>query len=158
MLCVQNEMVLKSIVELLRTRLTDGRIVPYHNTSKDGRIKPPGQNGSQFAGDIFGCIFVNEWFCMFIKLFGAKPSSEPMPTRFTEAYMRRLGEMRLSDYVADWSCHDDSPHLSAKSLRWPVEFLSLETNSKWTLSWMGNFTTTDSTSEYEWACKPIIFS
>ena len=29
---------------------------------------PPGQNGRHFADDIFKCIFVNEEFCIFIKI------------------------------------------------------------------------------------------
>ena len=65
---------------------------------------PPGQNGSFFVDDIFRCIFVNEKFCILVKislkiilkgpidnnpalvqimawrLFSAKPLSEPMLT------------------------------------------------------------------------------
>ena len=29
---------------------------------------PTGQNGCQFANNIFRCIFVNEKFCIFIKI------------------------------------------------------------------------------------------
>ena len=29
---------------------------------------PPGQNGRSFADDIFRCIFVNEKFCILIKI------------------------------------------------------------------------------------------
>ena len=29
---------------------------------------PPGQNGRHFADDIFSCIFVNEKFCILIKI------------------------------------------------------------------------------------------
>ena len=29
---------------------------------------PPGQNGRHFADDIFGCIFMNEKFCILIKI------------------------------------------------------------------------------------------
>ena len=28
----------------------------------------PGQNGRYFADDVFGCIFVNEKFCILIKI------------------------------------------------------------------------------------------
>ena len=76
---------------------------------------PPGQNGRYFADDIFMWIFVNEKFCILIKislkfapegpidnnpavvqtmvwyLFGDKPLSEPMLTRITDAYMRHEG-------------------------------------------------------------------
>ena len=56
--------------------------------------------------DFFKCIFLNEKFCVLIKIsmtfvrkgpiddnpvlveMGAKPLSEPMLTRFTDAYMR----------------------------------------------------------------------
>ena len=77
---------------------------------------PPGQNGRHFA-DVFRCIFMNEKFCILIKIslkfvsmgpidnnpalikimawrwIGDKLLSEQMPTRFTDAYMRDLGEM-----------------------------------------------------------------
>ena len=73
---------------------------------------PPGQNGRHFANDNFRCIFVNETFCIFHKFslkfvpggvidnnpvlayivawrrIGDKPLSEPMLTRFTDAYMQ----------------------------------------------------------------------
>ena len=79
-----------------------------------GRINssPPGQNGCHFADDIFRCIFVNEKFCILIKIslkfipkgaiynnpalvqimawrrIGDKPLSELMLTRCTDTYMR----------------------------------------------------------------------
>ena len=34
----------------------------------DFNSSPPGQNGRHFAGDIFRCIFVNEKFCILIKI------------------------------------------------------------------------------------------
>ena len=70
------------------------------------------QNGHHFADNIFRCIFVSEKFCILIKISlkfvpkgqidnnpalvqimawrrpGDKPLSEPMLTRFTDAYMR----------------------------------------------------------------------
>ena len=71
---------------------------------------PPGQNGRHFADDIFMCIFVNEKVYIMIKIslkfvpkgqIDNKPAlvhimhriddkllSEPMRTRFTDAYMR----------------------------------------------------------------------
>ena len=73
---------------------------------------PLGQNGRHFADDIFRCIFVNEKSCILTKIslkfvpmgpidnnpalvqiiawcrIGDKPLSEPMLTRFTDAYMR----------------------------------------------------------------------
>ena len=79
---------------------------PWINSS------PPEQNGRRFADDIFRCIFVNEKFCIFIKIslkfapngpidnnpalvqivawcrIGDKPLSEPMLTQFTDAYKR----------------------------------------------------------------------
>ena len=72
---------------------------------------PPGQNGRHSGDDIFRCIFLNENVCIFIKIslkfvskgsidnnpalvqimvwhrIGDKLLSEPMLTRFTEAYM-----------------------------------------------------------------------
>ena len=67
-----------------------------------------GQNGRHFTDDILWCIFVNEKFCILIKIslkgpidnipalvlimawrgIGEKPLSEPMLIRFTDAYMR----------------------------------------------------------------------
>ena len=71
-----------------------------------------GQNGRHFADDIFKCFFMNEKFCIAIQIplkfvpegpvynnpalveiiawrrIGDKPLSEPMLTRFIEAYMR----------------------------------------------------------------------
>ena len=73
---------------------------------------PPGQNGRHFADNIFKCIFLNEKFDISIRISlkfvhkgpidnkpalvqvmawrrtGDKPLSEPMLTRFTDAYMR----------------------------------------------------------------------
>ena len=72
----------------------------------------PGKNGRRFADDTLRCIFMNEKFCMLIEIsfklvpkgpfdnnpalvqvmawhrIGNKPLSEPVLTRFTEAYMR----------------------------------------------------------------------
>ena len=72
---------------------------------------PPGQSGHAFSDDIFKCIFMGEKFCIVIKIslkfipkapiniilalvqimawrrLGDKPLSEPMLTRFSDAYM-----------------------------------------------------------------------
>ena len=72
----------------------------------------PVQNGRHFADEFFICIFVNEKVCILIEIslkfvpkgpvnnkpalvwimawcrIGDKPLSEPMLTRFTDAYMR----------------------------------------------------------------------
>ena len=71
---------------------------------------PPGKNGHHFADDIFGCLFMNEKFCILIKIslnfvrmgpidnktglvkimawhqIGDESLSEPMLTRFTDVY------------------------------------------------------------------------
>ena len=73
---------------------------------------PHGQNGHHFADDVFWCIFINKQFCILIKMslkfvpkapqiyfgldntwrsIGDKQISEPMLTRFADAYMRHLG-------------------------------------------------------------------
>ena len=73
---------------------------------------PSGQNGHHFTDNIFRCIFVNEKFCILIKIsvkfvlkgrndnnpalvkimawcrIGEKPLSEPMLTRFTDTYVQ----------------------------------------------------------------------
>ena len=72
----------------------------------------PGQNGCHFTDNVFGCIFVNEKFCILIKIsmkfvpkglidndlglvkimawhrIGDKPLSEPMLTRFPDTCKR----------------------------------------------------------------------
>ena len=77
---------------------------------------PPGQKGRHFAEDIFRCIFVHEKFYILIKIslkfvpkgpidnnpplvqlmawhrIGNKPLSEPMLTRFIDAYMQLGGD------------------------------------------------------------------
>ena len=82
-------------------------VIPLINSS------PPGQNGHNFADDIFRCVLLNEnvWISITFPLNSVpkgsinnipalvqimawrriddKPFSEPMLTRFTDAYMRR---------------------------------------------------------------------
>ena len=102
----------------------------------------PGQNGCHLAEDVFRCIFVNEKFCISIKIslkflpkgpidnnwalvykmarhwIGDKPLSEPMLTWFTDAYMRLQGEM---SYIG--SCY---PHVAIFSrltnVKYPMHF------------------------------------
>ena len=93
---------------------------PRQNTTKRTIVckvnsSPLRQNSHLFADDIFRCIFVNEKFCILIKIslifvpkglidknpalveilawhrIGDKPLSEPMLTRFTDAFMRNKG-------------------------------------------------------------------
>ena len=73
---------------------------------------PPGENGYDFAEDIFRCIFMNDKFCILIKIslkfvpkgavdnnpalveimawrrIGDKPLYEPILTHSTDTYMR----------------------------------------------------------------------
>ena len=87
---------------------------------------PPGQNGHHFPDDIFKCIFMNEKFCILIRislkfvpkgpinnipalvqimacrLIGAKPLFEPMLIQFTDAYMRHQGEMSWIKHTLHW--------------------------------------------------------
>ena len=73
---------------------------------------PSGQNGRHSTDDIFTCIFMNEKFCILIRISlkivpkdptdndpalvqimawcrtGDMPLSEPMQTQFTDTYMR----------------------------------------------------------------------
>ena len=93
-------------------------LIVYASSSTPGdRIKfyisfnssPPGQNGRLFPDDIFKCIFMNEKFCILIRISlkivpkgpinnipalvhkmvwrwsGDKPLSEPILTKFTDA-------------------------------------------------------------------------
>ena len=76
----------------------------------------PGENDRDFAVDVFRCIFVNKNYCilikislkfvpkspidnktalvqMYLRLFRAKPLSEPMLNWFTDANMGHYGEM-----------------------------------------------------------------
>ena len=101
--------------------LTCFELTPLDISCVSTRINssPPAQNGRLFADDIFRCIFVNEKFCILIKIskfvpngpidnnpalvqimawrrIGDKPLSEPMLARFTDAYMRHNGDMSWS--------------------------------------------------------------
>ena len=66
-------------------RIHSARYMPFHNheyftvgieeisrysrnCSTNSSTSPPGQNGHQFADDIFGYIFMNEKFCIFIRI------------------------------------------------------------------------------------------
>ena len=86
-------------------------IISHHSLNPS----PPGQNGRHFANDIFKSIFINWKFWILIKnslkfvpkgpndnnpalvkimawrRIGDKTLSEPMLTRFTDAYMRHGG-------------------------------------------------------------------
>ena len=81
------------------------------------QLIPPWKNGCHFADDILKCIFINEKFCILIKISfkfvprvlidnkvalvqvmawrrtGDRPLPEPMLIQFTDAYMRHLGEI-----------------------------------------------------------------
>ena len=83
---------------------------------------PSGQSGRHFADNLFRCIFVNEMFCILIKIslkfvprgltnndapnrrHYLKPFSEAMLTRYTDAYMRhQMRWVNLScDDPTDW--------------------------------------------------------
>ena len=104
---------------------------------------PPGQNGRHFADDIFKCLFVNEKFCIMIKIslkfvpkgpndnnpalvkilawrrIGDKPLSEPMPTQFTNAYMGHQGR-----WVNSKQCHWWSSGKSVSMICWRFEWNS----------------------------------
>ena len=78
---------------------------------------PPGENGCHFADNIFTRIFLNEKFCILIRIslkfvpkgqidnkwalvhamawhqIGNKPLPEPMLIKFTNTYLRHWGEM-----------------------------------------------------------------
>ena len=89
----------------------------------------PGQNGRQFADDIFKCVFMNEKFCILIQVSlksvlkgpidntiafrvmawcrtGHKPLPELMLTRFTDAYMRHDARRRwvksIGEMLHEW--------------------------------------------------------
>ena len=89
----------------------------------------PGQNGRQFADDIFKCVFMNEKFCILIQVSlksvlkgpidntivsgnGLVPNgsqaitNELMLTRFTDAYMRHDAKRRwvksIGEMLHEW--------------------------------------------------------
>ena len=90
-------------------------IILFH--SQCVKRSSPGQNGRHFAADISKCIFMNEMFCIWIRISmkfvpkrpidnksalvqvmawrrtGDKPLPEPMLTQFTDTYMQHKGEM-----------------------------------------------------------------
>ena len=91
-------------------RLQFGPIIRFQHIAVNS--SPPGQNGRHFTDDNFRCVFVNEKFYIFNKIalkfvlrgpidnnpalaeimawrrIGDKPLSQPMLTRFTDAYIR----------------------------------------------------------------------
>ena len=96
---------------VLACKYTVGNYVCYWDINSSS----PRQNGRHFTYDIFKCIFVNEKFCILIRISpkfvpkgpidnksasvqvmawcrtGEKPLPEPMLTQFTDAYMGHLG-------------------------------------------------------------------
>ena len=84
----------------------------HHYMHETLNPSPPGQNSGHFPDDIFNCIFLNENVLISIEISlkfipnspisnipalvqimawrwpGDKPLSEPMLTRFTDAYLR----------------------------------------------------------------------
>ena len=46
----------------------DHMMVSWHGNAIYINSSPPGQDGRHFAGDIFRCNFVNEEFCILIKI------------------------------------------------------------------------------------------
>ena len=87
---------------------------PIHLECYNGKLivcwavnsSPPGPNGRHFADNSFRCISMNAKFCALIgldngmRLKGDKPLSEPMLTRFTDAYMQHKG--RWVNGVCPW--------------------------------------------------------
>ena len=83
----------------------------FHCMKVHVNSSPPRQNSRHFADNIFRCIFMNQKLCILIEIslkcvpnspidnnpalilimawrrLGNKPLSEPMLTRFTDAYM-----------------------------------------------------------------------
>ena len=61
---------------------------------------PPGQNGRDFADDIFNCIFVNENFCILIQIslkFDPKGPIHNIPTLVQIMTWHRPGDKPLSE-------------------------------------------------------------
>ena len=91
------------------------QVLPQLSCSDPVNTSAPGKDICHFTDDIFRCIFVNEKFCILIRIsvkfvlmcpinkipalvqimtwcwIGNKPLSEPMVTRFTDAYMQHSG-------------------------------------------------------------------
>ena len=73
----------------------------------------PGQNGYRFADDIFRCIFVNEKFCILIKIslkFIPKGPIDNNPELVYIMAWRRIGDMLLSEpmlakFTDAYMCH-----------------------------------------------------
>ena len=63
-------------------------------------LSPPGHYGSNFADDIFICIFINEKFCVLIRIlmkFVLKAPVDNNPALVQIMAWRRLGDKPLSD-------------------------------------------------------------
>ena len=63
---------------------------------------PPGQNGHHFADDIFICVFVNEKFCILIKIqleFVTKDPIKDNPAMVEIMAWCRIGDKPVSDPI-----------------------------------------------------------
>ena len=113
--CLQVWTKAKQDLYVTASQLNKYQPLPWRSTTSPLNSSPPGQNGRLFADDIFRCIFLNEKSYILIKIslkfvtkgpidndpalvqvmawrvFGNKPLSEPMLTRFNDAYMRHKG-------------------------------------------------------------------
>ena len=116
---------------------------------------PRGQKGRLFADDILRCIFVNEIYNILIKIslkvvskgptgndpalvlawlrIGDKPLSEPILTRFTDAYVRHYLEMSKSNlrYINILHFNLKSITLNTKQLGQNRHLLRDQTFSRW---------------------------
>ena len=112
LMAISQEEVRKISITNTNFSITDLKLQPHFPGFNKFNSSPPGQNGRHFTDDISRCIFVNEKFCILIEIslkfvskgpidnnpalvyimtwrrISKKPLSEPMPTRFTDAYMR----------------------------------------------------------------------
>ena len=99
---------------------------------------PPGQNGRHFPGDILSCIFINEKFCILIKIslkFVPKAPIDNIPALIQIMAWCRSGDKPLSESMLTQFTICPAlvgPWLEAKRLRNP---LSSRLNVRYQTEW-----------------------
>ena len=106
-------------------------IITYMHNIVLALLISPGQNDRHSADNIFRCIFVNEKFCVLIKISqkffpkgpinnmlefvqimawcrtGDKPLPEPMLTHFTHPYICDIRERWVKPHISQWVTNDE---------------------------------------------------
>ena len=95
---------------------------------------PPGQNGRHFADDIFKCIFMNEKFCILIRISLKFVPKGPIDCKLAlvqEMAWHRIGDKPLSEPKLHWSIYGTRGRLVKRpySIHWCIS--SILSNISW---------------------------